>query len=118
MMGFSTMPGASYDSLIGGAEVPIFNRNVQVSSDTTLERGAILAGVGIDSDMTVHLATSADTVGRMLFIAAEDVEAQTATTVFTSGRFNRTALTTESDTSVADFEAELRRQGIYLTEVI
>ncbi len=119
MMGMSTQPGASYDRLIGGAEVVFFNRNVLITSDTTIERGAILAGRGVGSDVTVHAATAMDATMRPeLFIAAEDASLQTDTTVYTSGRFNRSALKVSSDTSVAAFEAEMRRQGIYLTEVI
>ena len=111
-----TMVGAVYDSLIGGT-APMIVRNVKVSSDTTIERGALLAGAFDGSDVTVHIATAADaTNGNELFIAATDDEGVTVTTAYASGQFNRSAIKTTLD--VNKFEGEMRRQNIILTEVI
>lgn len=119
MKGYETLPGASYDSLIGGAEIPLFNRNVLVSSDTTLERGMLLYGTGLGSDTTVQPVTATNpTWGIPLFIAAEDCSGETRTTVFTNGRFNRSAIKLSEGVQLEPYELEMKSQGLYLTEAI
>ena len=109
-----TIEGASYDNLLAGAEV--LTRNVRISSDTTVLRGALLAGSYDGTGTTVHLATAADTVGKELFIAASDSASIEVITAYEAGRFNRSAITTT--VPLSSFEPELRRQGIRLTEVL
>lgn len=112
-----TLIGAEYDSLMGGASIDTRVRNVKISSDTTIVRGQLLAGAYDGSDVTVHIATAADaTNGNELFIAATDDEEVTVTTAYSSGEFNRSAILTDED--INEFEGELRRQGIMLTEVM
>ena len=113
----ATMAGATSDSLLGGAEQAVLIRNVKITSDTTVVRGALLAGAYDGTDVTVHLATAADaTNGNELFIAANDDASVSVTSAYTQGRFNRSAIQTTVD--VKKFEGELRRQGIQLTEGI
>ena len=110
-----TLVGATYDSLLAGSEVATFIRNVKVSSETTVERGALLAGAFDGSDVAVHIATAADaTNGNQLYIAATDDASVSVTSAYTSGWFNRSAIKTTVD--IKAFEGELRRQGIKLTE--
>lgn len=111
-----TLNGVSYDSLVGGTPATRL-RNVKISSDTTIERGALLAGAFDGSDVTVHIATAADaTNGNELFIAAEDATSVSVVSAYTSGEFNRLGIKTTPD--VRAFEGELRRQGIYMREEI
>ena len=119
MSKIETLPGAGYDRLIGGAEVPLFNRNVLVSSDTTLERGMLLYGTGVGSDTTVQPVTNANpTWGIPLFIAAEDCAGATRTTVYSNGRFNRSAIKVAEGVELGSYELEMKSQGLYLTEAI
>lgn len=109
-----TMEGARYENLLAGAEY--LTRNVRISSETTVERGALLAGTFDGTGTTVHLATAADTVGKELFIAASDSASIEVITAYEAGRFNRSAIKTT--VPLSSFEPELRRQGIRLTEVL
>lgn len=110
-----TMVGASYDKLLAGDE-GLLLRNVRIASDTTVERGALLAGTFDGTGTTVHLATTADTVGSELFIAATDSASVEVITAYESGRFNRSAV--KSTVPLSGFELEMRKQGLRLTEVI
>lgn len=111
-----TLEGASYDNLLAGDGGELLTRNVRISSDTTVERGALLAGGFDGTGTTVHLATTADSVGAELFIAAADSASIEVITVYDSGRFNRRAVKTTAP--LGAFEGEMRRQGLRLTEVI
>ncbi len=119
MMWNETMPGAEYERLTGGAEVVRLTRNVVIGTDTTVLRGALLAGLEQGTATTVHWATSADASNdAALFIGAESVSGETLATVYESGRFNRGGLILQDGVSLTDFELPLRRQNIILTEVI
>ena len=111
-----TIAGASYDSLLGGDDGRLWTINAHVSSDTTIERGALLAGGYDGTSVTVHAATTADTTGSDLYIAAEDAASVTVATVYGNGVFNRSAIKSAFDVGLV--EGELRRQNIILTEVI
>lgn len=114
-----TMTGACYDSLMGGAEGRYDLNWLKTSSDTTIERGALLAGGYDGSDVTVHLATASDTVDTGLFVAAHTKPAGLEfLTGYSSGVFNRAAIKLGEGLKVEDFELELRRQQIRLTEVL
>ena len=114
-----TLVGAVFDSLMGGAHVDSSVRAVKISSDTTVERGMLLAGVYDGSDVTVHIATAADaTNGSGLFIAYGDDSNDTVTVAYDNGLFNRSAIKLSEGLDIGNFELEMRRQGLLLTEVI
>ena len=109
-----TVRGAAYDNLLVGEEYLL--RNVRISSDTTVERGALLAGAYDGTGVTVHLATGSDTAGKELFIAATESGSMEVIEAYESGRFNRSAIKTTAP--LRGFELEMRKQGLRLTEVI
>ena len=114
-----TLVGAVFDSLMGGAHVDSSVRAVKMSSDTTVERGMLLAGVYDGSDVTVHIATAADaTNGSGLYIAFADDSNDTVTVAYDNGLFNRSAIKLTAGLDIGNFELEMRRQGLILTEVI
>ena len=108
-----TIAGAWYDNLLAGEDV--LTRNVRIASDTTVERGMLLAGKYDGTGTTVHIATAADTVGSELFIAASDASSIEVVTVYEAGRFNRSAIKTTAP--LGGYELEMRRQGLRMTEV-
>ena len=111
-----TIEGASYENLLAGDGGELLTRNVRISSETTVERGMLLAGSYDGTGTTVHLATAADTVGKELFIAASDSASIEVITAYESGRFNRSAIKTT--VPLSGFELEMRKQGLRLTEVL
>ena len=114
-----TLVGAVFDSLMGGDHVDSSVRVVKMSSDTTVERGMLLAGVYDGSDVTVHIATAADaTNGSGLYIAFADDSNDTVTVAYDNGLFNRSAIKLSAGLDIGNFEREMRRQGLILTEVI
>ena len=109
------MNGVRYDSLLGGTEQPTYIRNVKISSDTTVERGTLLAGTFDGSDVKVHVALAADaTNGSELFISTEEAAGASVIGAYESGVFNRSAIKSAGD--VRAFEKEMRRQGLWLKE--
>ena len=116
MASSETMSGASYDTLIGGVGVMRLV-NVNVSSDTELERGALLAGGWDGTSVTVHLATATDTANCDMYIAASDEASVTVTNAYSKGVFNRAAIKVGEGLNVRDFEHNLRLNNILLTEV-
>ena len=114
-----TMEGASYDSLKGSGQGMYRMRWLKIDSGTTIARGALLAGGWDGSGTHVHLATSVDTTGSELFIAAKDVnEKEERVTGYGSGVFNRSAIKLNEGLKLEDFELEMRRQDLLLTEEI
>lgn len=115
---FGHFPGVTDDNLeAAGDGVPKFIRNVDVGSDTTIQRGMLLAASTPAGEY--HLASALDT-GSFFAIARDDFEATSENTVcqaWTMGRFHAPSVITTggSDTTILNtLEPELRRQNIHL----
>lgn len=115
-----TMVGANYEVLECGTCAPVIIRNMIVSSDTTVERGMLLAGMWDGFDVTVGAATAADTAGGTdLYIAVRDEPTgSTVTSGYANGVFNRHAIKVGEGLKVEMFEHEMRKQNMILTEVL
>ena len=114
-----TMVGASYDELLAGPEEPTMTAFVRVSSDTTVERGTLLACNWNNNVLYGAEVKAADaTNGSHLLVGTGEQESSTVVTAYWDGRFNRNALKLPAGVNLQDFELELRRQNILLTEAI
>ncbi len=115
---FGTRDGIKRDELMGGADgIPVSIRNIEVSTDTTIQRGMLLASATTFGVFAP--ATSSDT-SKVLVIAENDFVADsdhTVTQAFTSGKFNREKIILDESLNIDDFEVELRRQNIILTSI-
>lgn len=110
--------GFEEDALLGGTEFPTELRNVNVGASATIERGDLLCGSSM-SGVFAPVGSASD-ASKILMIANEDFVADSlnaVTSAYASGRFNRSKINCAGG-SIADFEAELRKQNIHLTEVI
>ena len=114
---FNVDMGQEWDNLFAGPEIKVMNRNVKVANDAKIERGMLLA----ENDGIAAPATAADT-DTTLFIASENFEADSdtgvVTTVYTSGRFNRSKIKVGEGIDINDFEEPLRKVDIILTDII
>lgn len=115
---FGTFEGVTWDDLqAAGDGISTFTRNIEVGSDTTVERGMLMAA---STPTGVYSLAGAGDSGKFFAIARENFEADsshTVTTAFTMGRFHAPKVITTggSDTSVlAALEPELRRQNLHL----
>ena len=111
-----------HDELIGGTAVPLLVKNVTLKGvSETLKRGTLLAiNAGkyeiVDTESGTAEVKVADAV------LAEDViltGSDAVATVYISGMFNVSKLIVKSGSDSADkHEAELRKVGIYLTNLL
>ena len=115
---FGTFEGVKYDDLqAAGDGISTFTRNIEVGSDTVVERGMLMAA---STPTGVYSLAGASDTGKFFAIARENFEADSncsITQAFTMGRFHAPKVMTTggSDTSVlAALEPELRRQSLYL----
>lgn len=104
-------------------QVPVFVRNVEIASDTTVQRGELLAATDPQGEYHLANATDAAANNRWYGIAVEDFEADsdhTVTQCYLSGIFHEEKIiTASSDTApVKLFELELRRQHIWLRKIL
>lgn len=114
-----TMVGATYDNLEVGTLAPLIVHNVACSSDTTIERGMLLAGEYDGSNVTVAHAALPDTVESMLYVAMRDEEeGSTVTSVYVNGVFNRKAIKLDEGLNIRMFEKSMRMQNLQLVEVL
>ena len=115
---FGQHSGIVRDELCGGADgIPMSIRNIEVGSDTTIQRGMLLS-----SDKTFGtFAPVADSDTAKVFVIAEkDFAADSdlkVTQAYTSGKFNREKIILDENLNIDDFENELRRQNIILTSI-
>jgi len=115
---FKQDTGIGFEDLFAGPEERVMTKNVKVKSDAQIERGMLLAE---GSDSVVAPATVSDT-DKPLFIASEDFEVGSdtgvVTTVYTSGRFNRSKIKVSEGVDINKFEEPLRKVDILLTDII
>ena len=116
--------GIKRDDLLSMSDqVPVFIRNIEIGTDTTVTRGMLMAAT--DPQGEYHLATASDaTLSNAFFgIAVNDYQADSdhsVTQCYISGIFHDSKIiTADSDTApVKLFELELRRQGIWLRKIL
>ena len=112
-----TFDGVQRDELFGGTSIPVSVRNINISSDTSITRGAILSSATETGNFA--LATDSDT-SKILAVAACDFTAtsdNTVTQAYTSGVFNRERLTLADGSDINKLADTLRKDGIILTSI-
>lgn len=116
---YATECGVVHDHLVAGTVETLLVRAVNTAEDAVLERGQLVAGTGVGTDLTVAPATAAD-IDKPLFIVRDDFVADadhTVAVVYSSGLFNRSEIKV-TGASIDDFEEALRRVNILLTDYI
>ena len=112
-----TFEGYRADELVAGFEYPFMRYNVNVGASASLSRGDLICGEYLSGIFAP--VSGADDAEKILMIAAEDFVADSlsaVTSAYVAGRFNREKITCAGG-SIADFEAELRKQNILLTSL-
>ena len=113
---FGQHDGIKRDELCGGAEQLMSIRNIEVASDTTIQRGMLLS-----SATTFGVFEPADSDTAKVFVVAEkDFTADsdhTVTQAYTSGKFNREKILLNEGLNIDDYEEPLRKVDIYLTSI-
>ncbi len=113
---FGQHNGIKRDELCGGAEQLMSIRNIEVASDTTIQRGMLLS-----SATTFGVFAPADSDTTKVFVIAEkDFTADsdhTVTQAYTSGKFNREKIILSDGLNIDDYEEPLRKVDIYLTSI-
>ena len=110
--------GVTYDELLGGGETAIEIWNINVASDTAVERGMLLESSSLSG---TYKAAASFSANKIYVIAAEDFTADsdnTVTQAYSMGKFNREKIKLDESLDIADFENELRKQNIHLTTII
>lgn len=110
--------GFEEDGLLGGVEFPTELYNVSISSGASLSRGDLICGSSM-SGVFAPVGGASD-ANKILLVANEDFVADSlnaVTSAYASGKFNRSKINVAGG-SIADFEAEMRKQNLHLTEVI
>lgn len=112
--------GWEEDGLLGGLEFPTELYNVSVGSSASISRGDLLCGNSMSGVFDVVGGASDAT--KVLCIAAEDFVADSldaVTQAYFSGKFNREKITFGGNSSLttAPFEAEMRKQNLWLTKL-
>lgn len=121
----STMAGVTYDELIGGTAITPMTANVTIAkldAEAVLKRGTLL-GVVTTSGKYAVVDSSVSTGEQVAdAVLAHDVAVgktdDVVATVYTRGLFNASKLIVkQAEDNAAKHEAELRKVGIYLTDV-
>jgi hypothetical protein len=107
---FSQIGTFTPDNLIAGNQVPLLTKAFELAVGTgTLKRGSVIS---ITGELAGAETTEVDG------ILTDDVElnasAKTNATIYISGEFNSTFMTTDADTTPLSFERELRTLGIFI----
>lgn len=110
--------GFREDGLLGGTEYPVDLINVSLTAGASVSRGDLLCGSSF-SAVFAPVGGASD-ASKILLIASEDFVADSlnaVTPAYSSGKFNRNKITCAGG-SISDYEAEMRKQNIHLTEAI
>lgn len=121
----STMAGVTYDELIGGTAITPMTANVTIAkldAEAVLKRGTLLGVVTASGKYAVVDSTASTGEQVADAVLAYDVAVGTnddvVATVYTRGLFNASKLIVkQAEDNAAKHEAELRKVGIYLTDV-
>jgi len=97
------------NGLIGGPEIAMLTKNVELTAAKEMKRGTLL---------TTTSGKVAAKAGVADCILAEDTDSKAkVATVYISGRFNREKLIVATGDTVDAHEEELRDKNIYLTKL-
>lgn len=121
----STMAGVTYDELIGGTAITPMTANVTIAkltAETVLKRGTLLGAVTASGKYAIVDSTVSTGEQVADVVLAHDVAVgktdDVVATVYTRGLFNASKLIVkQAEDNAAKHEAELRKVGIYLTDV-
>lgn len=121
----STMAGVTYDELIGGTAITPMTANVTIAkldAEAVLKRGTLLGVVTASGKYAIVDSTVSTGEQVADAVLAHDVAVGTTddvfATVYTRGLFNVSKLIVkQAEDNAAKHEAELRKVGIYLTDV-
>lgn len=121
----STMTGVTYDELIGGTAITPMTANVTIAklaAETVLKRGTLLGVVTTSGKYAIVDSTVSTGEQVADAVLAHDVAVgktdDVVATVYTRGLFNASKLIVkQAEDNAAKHEAELRKVGIYLTDV-
>lgn len=121
MNAFNQIGTFTPDYLIVGNQVPLLTKAIELEVGTgTLKRGSVISVAGRIANSTTTGAAPNQTItyDKVDGILTDDVElnatSKTYATIYITGEFNSTYMTTGTDTKVEDFERELRTLGIYV----
>lgn len=121
----STMAGVTYDELIGGTAITPMTANVTIAkldAEAVLKRGTLLGVVTASGKYAIVDSTVSTGEQVADAVLAHDVAVgktdDVVATVYTRGLFNASKLIVkQAEDNAAKHEAELRKVGIYLTDV-
>ena len=121
----STMAGVTYDELIIGTAITPMTANVTIAkldAEAVLKRGTLLGVVTASGKYAIVDSTVSTGEQVADAVLAHDVAVGTTddvvATVYTRGLFNVSKLIVkQAEDNAAKHEAELRKVGIYLTDV-
>lgn len=114
--------GIKRDDLLSMSDqVPVFIRNIEIATDTTVHRGDLMAAT--DPQGTYHLAGAADSAAndRFYCIIVDDYEADAEHYIcqgYLSGIFHLEKIKVAEGAKIQDFELRLREQGIWLRKLL
>ena len=114
---FGVRDGIKRDELCGGAEQLMSIRNIEVASDTSIQRGMLLSS---DSTFGIFSQPTDSDTSKVFVIAEKDFTADSdsqVTQVYTSGKFNREKIILNEGLNIDDFEEVLRKENIILTSI-
>lgn len=112
---FDVTDGVKLDELMGGPEQVVSIRNIEVGSDTAIQRGMLLSA---DKTFGEFAPVEDSDTAKVFVIAAADFQADSdlhVTQAYSSGKFNREKVILAEGLNIDDYENELRRQNILLT---
>lgn len=120
-----TMTGVTYDELIGGTAITPMTANVTIAkldAEAVLKRGTLLGVVTASGKYAIVDSTVSTGEQVADAVLAHDVAVgktdDVVATVYTRGLFNASKLIVkQAEDNAAKHEAELRKVGIYLTDV-
>lgn len=121
----STMAGVTYDELIGGTAITPMTANVTIAkldAEAVLKHGTLLGVVTASGKYAIVDSTVSTGEQVADAVLAHDVAVgktdDVVATVYTRGLFNASKLIVkQAEDNAAKHEAELRKVGIYLTDV-
>lgn len=115
---FGTRDGIKRDELCGGADgIPMSIRNIEVGSDTTIQRGMLLSSA---TTFGVFAPVADTDTSKVFVIAEKDFQADsdhTVTQAYTSGKFNREKIILDESLNIDNYEETLRKENIILTSI-
>ena len=114
---FGSFKISNKDELVGDTWRELIRFNINVASDTTIQRGTLLAADSFEGNF--KLVDSTDT-GKVFAIALDNFTADSDSTVtqaYTSGVFNKSKVIVGEGVDINALKNELRKQNIHFTDI-